>query len=95
MKKILLLLIVFIFNFIPSLANNEVYLQVNRRETLRVPAQKEVFSYESDSEESYFEDLNTNDEIFESKFGKAFSSLIEKTMINNKVNDRINHFTDN
>ena len=94
MKKILLL-IVFIFNFIPSLANNEVYLQVNRRETLSVPAQKEVFSYESNSEESYFEDLNTNDEIFESKFGKAFSGLIEKTLINNKMNDRFNNFTSN
>lgn len=95
MKKILFILIVFIFDFAPSLANNEVYLQVNKKETLKVPAQKEVFSYESDSEDSYFEDLNANDEIFESKFGKAFSNLIEKTMINNKMNDRFDRFISN
>ena len=70
----------------PLYANQEeVRLNVNEIRTLKAPVHSYQTKYESayDTDSSYFE---AEDDIFESKAGKTFSKIVDKVIINNKVN---------
>ena len=91
MNSLVRIIVCFVFllmNIEIASANQDgvVHLQYDEIRTLKAPVHTYQSSYDIDSIEDscYFE---AEDEIFESKAGKAFSKVVDKVIINNKINN--------
>ena len=100
MKKIIASLFILLFSTTFAFASEEVFLDVSSFNTLKAPKSPYVemgpVDYEGntcDPKEDYFEHIDNDEPVFESKAGQTFSKIINNTVINNKFNNYTNNIT--
>ena len=97
MKKILFVLILLICTFVQtkSFANvDTVSLIPDEIVKINVPQTQNLSDLNKREEDiEDYAGFYSDEDVFESKAGKAFSKIIEHTVINNKINNYANNIT--
>ena len=96
MKKIILSIFIFVLAIPIALAYEEVSLDAEELNVLKVP-KSPVLEYEKEHKENYSNSRYENyfdaeDDVFESKAGKTFSKFVNDVVINKKLNQKLSGY---